>query len=66
MLNWDEFDSSEKEKKPQEKVKQTAPVETKAAVQAEEKESPIEMNVTLETGSVSSRLERAKKGCRKI
>jgi len=66
MLNWDEFDSSEKEKKPQEQVKQTAPVETKAAVQAEEKESPIEMNVTLETGSVSSRLERAKKAVEKF
>jgi len=66
MLNWDEFDSSEKEKKPQEQVKQTASVETKAAVQAEEKESPIEMNVTLETGSVSSRLERAKKAVEKF
>ena len=66
MLNWDEFDSSEKEKKPQEQVKQTAPVETKAAVQAEEKESPIEMNVTLEIGSVSSRLERAKKAVEKF
>ena len=66
MLNWDEFDSSEKEKKLQEQVKQTAPVETKAAVQAEEKESPIEMNVTLETGSVSSRLERAKKAVEKF
>ena len=66
MLNWDEFDSSEKEKKPQEQVKQAAPTETKAAVQAEEKESPIEMNVTLETGSVSSRLERAKKAVEKF
>jgi|TARA_B110000305_G_scaffold65748_1_gene73496 ribonucleoside-diphosphate reductase beta chain len=66
MLNWDEFDSSEKEKKPQEQVKQAAPMETKAAVQAEEKESPIEMNVTLETGSVSSRLERAKKAVEKF
>ena len=66
MLNWDEFDSSEKEKKPQEQVTQAAPMETKAAVQAEEKESPIEMNVTLETGSVSSRLERAKKAVEKF
>jgi ribonucleoside-diphosphate reductase beta chain len=66
MLNWDEFDSSEKEKKPQEQVKQAAPMETKAAVQAEEKESLIEMNVTLETGSVSSRLERAKKAVEKF
>jgi ribonucleoside-diphosphate reductase beta chain len=66
MLNWDEFDSSEKEKKPQEQVKQAAPTETKAAVQAEEKEPPIEMNVTLETGSVSSRLERAKKAVEKF
>ena len=69
MLSWDEFETPESAKKPPEQEKQAAPVKT-----AEVKEEKIEetyteqpeINVSLETGPVSSRLERAKKAVEKF
>jgi ribonucleoside-diphosphate reductase beta chain len=69
MLSWDEFETPESPKKPPEQEKQAAPVTT-AEVEEEKteeayKEQP-EINVSLETGPVSSRLERAKKAVEKF
>ena len=69
MLSWDEFETPESAKKPPEQEKQAAPVKT-----AEVKEEKIEetyteqpeIHVSLETGPVSSRLERAKKAVEKF
>ena len=69
MLSWDEFETLESAKKPPEQEKQATPVKT-----AEVKEEKIEetyteqpeINVSLETGPVSSRLERAKKAVEKF
>jgi len=69
MLSWDEFETPESTKKPLQQEKQAAPVKT-----AELKEEKIEeayqeqpeINVSLETGPVSSRLERAKKAVEKF
>jgi ribonucleoside-diphosphate reductase beta chain len=69
MLSWDEFETPESTKKPLQQEKQAAPVKT-----AEQKEEKIEeayqeqpeINVSLETGPVSSRLERAKKAVEKF
>ena len=69
MLSWDEFETPEAAKKLPEQQKKAAPAET-----VEIKEEPIneaykeqpEINVSLETGPVSSRLERAKKAVEKF
>ena len=69
MLSWDEFETPESAKKPPEQEKQAAPVTT-AEVKEEENEEDYkeqsEINVSLETGPVSSRLERAKKAVEKF
>ena len=69
MLSWDEFETPESAKKPPEQEKQAAPVTT--AEEKEEKNEEAykeqsEINVSLETGPVSSRLERAKKAVEKF
>ena len=69
MLSWDEFETPESAKKPPEQEKQAAPVKT-AEVKEEKNEEAYkeqsEINVSLETGPVSSRLERAKKAVEKF
>ena len=69
MLSWDEFETPESAKKPPEQEKQAAPVTTAKAKEEKteeaRKEQP-ELNVSLETGPVSSRLERAKKAVEKF
>ena len=69
MLSWDEFETPESAKKPPEQEKQAAPVITDEAKEEKteeaRKEQP-EINVSLETGPVSSRLERAKKAVEKF
>ena len=69
MLSWDEFETPESAKKPPEQEKQAAPVTT-AEVKEEKNEEAYkeqsEINVSLETGPVSSRLERAKKAVEKF
>jgi ribonucleoside-diphosphate reductase beta chain len=69
MLSWDEFETPESAKKPPEQEKQAAPVITDEAKEEKteeaHKEQP-EINVSLETGPVSSRLERAKKAVEKF
>lgn len=69
MLSWDEFETTESAKKPPEQEKQVAPVTT-AEVKEEKNEEAYkeqsEINVSLETGPVSSRLERAKKAVEKF
>ena len=69
MLSWDEFETPEAAKKLPEQEKKAAPAETveikdKQIVEAF-KEQP-EINVSLETGPLSSRLERAKKAVEKF
>jgi ribonucleoside-diphosphate reductase beta chain len=69
MLSWDEFETPESAKKPPEQKKQAPPVTT-AEVKEEKNEEAYkeqsEINVSLETGPVSSRLERAKKAVEKF
>jgi len=69
MLSWDEFETPESAKKPPEQEKQATAVTT-AEVKEEKKEEAYkeqsEINVSLETGPVSSRLERAKKAVEKF
>ena len=69
MLSWDEFETPESAKKPPEQEKQAAPITT-AEVKEEKNEEAYkeqsEINVSLETGPVSSRLERAKKAVEKF
>jgi len=69
MLSWDEFETPESAKKPPEQEKQAAPVTT-AEVKKEKNEEAYkeqsEINVSLETGPASSRLERAKKAVEKF
>ena len=69
MLSWDEFETPESAKKPPEQEKQAAAVTT-AEVKEEKNEEAYkeqsEINVSLETGPVSSRLERAKKAVEKF
>ena len=69
MLSWDEFETPESAKKPPEQEKQAEPVTT-AEVKEEKNEEAYkeqsEINVSLETGPVSSRLERAKKAVEKF
>ena len=69
MLSWDEFETPESVKKPTEQEKQAAAVTT-AEVKEEKNEEAYkeqsEINVSLETGPVSSRLERAKKAVEKF
>jgi ribonucleoside-diphosphate reductase beta chain len=69
MLSWDEFETPEAAKKLPEQEKKTAPAET-VEIKDEQideafKEQP-EINVSLETGPLSSRLERAKKAVEKF
>ena len=69
MLSWDEFETPEAAKKLPEQEKKAAPAET-VEIKEEQideafKEQP-EINVSLETGPVSSRLERAKKAVEKF
>ena len=69
MLSWDEFETPEAAKKPPEQEKKAAPAET-VEIKEEQideafKEQP-KINVSLETGPVSSRLERAKKAVEKF
>ena len=69
MLSWDEFETPEAAKKLPEQEKQAAPAET-VEIKDEQideafKEQP-EINVSLETGPLSSRLERAKKAVEKF
>jgi ribonucleoside-diphosphate reductase beta chain len=66
MLNWDEFESPEEKKKSQEQLKKVAPVVMEKEVVEESLQEPAALNVSLETGSVSSRLERAKKAVEKF
>ena len=66
MLNWDEFESPEEKKKSPEQVKKVAPVGMEKEVVEESLQEPAALNVSLETGSVSSRLERAKKAVEKF
>ncbi|MDC0072495.1 ribonucleotide-diphosphate reductase subunit beta [Gammaproteobacteria bacterium] len=69
MLSWDEFETPESVKKPTEKEKQAAPVTTAEAKEQNPEETHKEqpkINVSLETGSVSTRLERAKKAVEKF
>ena len=68
MLSWDEFETPESVKKPTEQEKQAAPVTTAEAKEEKPEETHKEqpkINVSLETGSVSTRLERAKKAVEK-
>ena len=69
MLSWDEFETPESAKKPPEQEKQAASVTT-AEVKEEKNEEAYKeqskINVSLETGPVSSRLERAKKAVEKF
>ena len=69
MLSWDEFETPESAKKPPEQEKQATAVTT-AEVKEEKNEEAYkeqsEINVSLETGPVSSRLERAKKAVEKF
>ena len=69
MLSWDEFETPESAKIPPEQEIQAAPVTT-AEVKEEKNEEAYkeqsEINVSLETGPVSSRLERAKKAVEKF
>jgi len=69
MLSWDEFETPEAAKKLPEQEKKAAPAET-VEIKDEQideafKEQP-EINVSLETGPLSSRLERAKKAVEKF
>jgi ribonucleoside-diphosphate reductase beta chain len=69
MLSWDEFEKPEAAKKLPEQEKKAAPAET-VEIKDEQideafKEQP-EINVSLETGPLSSRLERAKKAVEKF
>lgn len=69
MLSWDEFETPEASKKLPEQEKKAAPAET-VEIKDEQideafKEQP-EINVSLETGPLSSRLERAKKAVEKF
>jgi len=69
MLSWDEFEKPEAAKKLPEQEKKAAPAET-VEIKDEQideafKKQP-EINVSLKTGPLSSRLERAKKSSRKI
>jgi len=69
MLSWDEFETPEAAKKQPEQEKKAAPAET-VEIKDEQideafKEQP-EINVSLETGPLSSRLERAKKAVEKF
>ena len=66
MLSWDEFESPEEKKKSPEQVKKVAPVVMEKEVVEESLQEPAALNVSLETGSVSSRLERAKKAVEKF
>jgi len=66
MLNWDEFESPEEKKKSQDQLKKVAPVVMEKEVVEESLQEPAALNVSLETGSVSSRLERAKKAVEKF
>ena len=69
MLSWDEFETPETAKKPPGQEKKTAPAKAaevnKEKTEESYKEQP-EINVSLETGPVSSRLERAKKAVEKF
>ena len=69
MLSWDEFETPEAAKKLPKQEKKAAPAET-VEIKDEQideafKEQP-EINVSLETGPLSSRLERAKKAVEKF
>ena len=69
MLSWDEFEKPEAAKKLPGQEKKAAPAET-VEIKDEQideafKEQP-EINVSLETGPLSSRLERAKKAVEKF
>ena len=69
MLSWDEFETPEASKKLPEQEKKAAPAET-VEIKDEQideafKEQPG-INVSLETGPLSSRLERAKKAVEKF
>jgi len=69
MLSWDEFETPESAKKPPEQEKQVAPVTTTEVKEEKTEEAYKEqskINVSLETGPVSSRLERAKKAVEKF
>jgi len=69
MLSWDEFETPESAKKPPEQEKQAAPVTTTEVKEEKNEEAykeQSEINVSLETGPVSSRLERAKKAVEKF
>ncbi len=69
MLSWDEFETPESVKKPTEQEKQAASVITAEAKEEKPEETHKEqpkINVSLETGSVSTRLERAKKAVEKF
>ncbi|MDC0028155.1 ribonucleotide-diphosphate reductase subunit beta [Gammaproteobacteria bacterium] len=69
MLSWDEFETPESAKKPPEQEKQAAPVTTTEVKEEKTEEAYKEqskINVSLETGPVSSRLERAKKAVEKF
>ncbi|HIE48813.1 MAG TPA: ribonucleotide-diphosphate reductase subunit beta [Gammaproteobacteria bacterium] len=61
MLSWDEFEKPEAEKKPPEQQKEAAPVEIKEEQSEKIVKKQPKINVSLETGSSSDRLERAKK-----
>ena len=69
MLSWDEFETPEAAKKLPEQEKKASPAETveikDKQIDEAFKEQP-EINVSLETGPVSSRLERAKKAVEKF
>ena len=69
MLSWDEFETPEAAKKLPEQEKKAAPAETveikDKQIDEAFKEQP-EINVSLETGPLSSRLERAKKAVEKF
>ena len=69
MLSWDEFETPEASKKLPEQEKKAAPAETveikDKQIDEAFKEQP-EINVSLETGPLSSRLERAKKAVEKF
>ena len=69
MLSWDEFETPEAAKKLPEQEKKAAPAET-VEIKDEQideafKKQP-EINVSLKTGPLSSRLERAKKAVEKF
>jgi ribonucleoside-diphosphate reductase beta chain len=69
MLSWDEFETPEAAKKLPEQEKKASPAETveikDKQIDEAFKEQP-EINVSLETGPLSSRLERAKKAVEKF